>query len=475
MSVCDVKNLLQNECNIEPDQMKLIFKGKILKDHELLGDLQVVSGSNMHVVKSAPNASSPSTAVAVGTEGAAAAHAVVPSTNGNMHDNGGLNSLGGMGGAPGIGLGGMDPAMMQQMMALMGGTGSGSNGVPGGGMGGMGGMDPAMMGQMLQNPMVQQMVQQMAANPAMMQQAIQSNPMLQEMAEQNPMMQQMLSNPQMLQSMMNPQMMQMAAQMHAGGVGAAPSGATQAIEAPAGAPAPAAGTGFGSVSGGINSAPTGGMAGMDPAMMQQMMAMQGVSGNGGHGFPSGGMGGMDPAMMGQMLQNPMMQQMVQQMASNPAMMQQMIQGNPMLQQMAQQNPMMQQMLSNPQMLQTMLNPRMMQMVAQMHGSGMGATPTGTMGAIGAPEGAVSPAVGAPAAGNPMMDPAMMAMMQQMMAGGGMAGVGGPPSVDRPADARYSPQAEQLKNMGFPDERCNMQALAQSNGDINMAITILVGA
>merc|ERR1740122_791512 len=89
-----------------------------------------------------------------------------------------------------------DPGMMQAMMGMMGGAG-----MPGAGAGAsnpMGGMDPAMIGQMMQNPVLQQMIQ--------------SNPMLQQMSQQNPMMAQMMSNPAVLQGamqmMQNPQMMQ---------------------------------------------------------------------------------------------------------------------------------------------------------------------------------------------------------------------------------------------------------------------------
>merc|ERR1719262_1683974 len=122
------------------------------------------------------------------------------------------------------------------MMQMMGGTGAatpGMSGAPvGAGVGGaapllpmmpgggnpMGGMDPAMIGQMMQNPMMQQMMQQMMQNPAMLQQLIQSNPMLQQMTQNDPMMAQMISNPQMMQASMqmmsNPQMMQAIGGMH---------------------------------------------------------------------------------------------------------------------------------------------------------------------------------------------------------------------------------------------------------------------
>merc|ERR1719503_191298 len=52
----------------------------------------------------------------------------------------------------------------------------------------MAGMDPAMLQGMLQNPMVQQMMQNLSQNPQMLQQMMQSNPMVQQMLQSNPMM-----------------------------------------------------------------------------------------------------------------------------------------------------------------------------------------------------------------------------------------------------------------------------------------------
>merc|ERR1740122_463910 len=179
------------------------------------------------------------------------------------------------------------------------------------------------------------------------------------------------------------------------------------------------------------SAPTANpMAAMmqDPGMMQAMMGMMG-----GAGMPSAGagasnpMGRMDPAMIGQMMQNPVMQQMMNNMFQNPAMLQQMIQSNPMLQQMSQQNPMMAQMMSNPAVLQgamqMMQNPQMIQMLQnpQMM-QALGGTP-GAMRGLPAPT-ATPPAGDAGAPAVPPANP-MAAMMQAIM---GMMGGSPPPTA-----------------------------------------------
>jgi len=228
----------------------------------------------------------------------------------------------------------------------------------------------------------------------------------------------------------------------------------------------------------------------DPAMMQAMQqTMGGIGGGGGTpgadpmaaGFGGLGMPGMnmDPAMMSQMLQNPMVQSMMQNLASNPQMLQTMVQNNPMLQNMAQQNPMLQTMLSNPQMLQAMMNPQMLQMIAQMRQSMPGLGPPGAM--TQTPTATGTPALGANTAASPggslpspMFNPAMMQAMQAMMGGG--PGLGGLPNTadTRPVEERFATQLDQLSNMGFPDKHSNLQALQTANGDVNQAINSLLG-
>ncbi|KAL4145381.1 hypothetical protein PRNP1_013053 [Phytophthora ramorum] len=109
--------------------------------------------------------------------------------------------------------------------------------------------------------------------------------------------------------------------------------------------------------------------------------------------PVGGFGGLGGDFASQ----------AQTLLQNPAMLQSMA-NNPMVQQMAQQNPMLAQALQNPALLSQSIqamqqNPAMMQQVNQM-----------------------------------MSDPNAMARMQQMMAGGGMGGLGGSPFGAAPPSA-----------------------------------------
>merc|ERR1719313_2773725 len=131
------------------------------------------------------------------------------------------------------------------------------------------------------------------------------------------------------------------------------------------------------------------------------------------------------------------------------------------------------------MMQAMLNMR--QSMAGMGTGAPGAMPQ-TPAATGTPSSATGmPAnPGAGALPNPMFDPAMMQAAMQTMMGGGMgagAGFGGgmPAPTAGPPEERFAVQLDQLSNMGFPDKHSNLQALQTANGDVNQAISSLLGA
>jgi ubiquilin len=257
----------------------------------------------------------------------------------------------------------------------------------------------------------------------------------------------------------------------AGATVATPTTAAPSVPAPPAPASSAPAVPAATVAPGAGADPFASMMG-DPTMMQEAMQMMGGGG------AAGGLGGMEhmlqnPQAMQQMLQNPMVQQMMQSMFQNPEMLQAMIQNNPMIQQRLQGNPMLQQMLSNPEMLRAMFNPQMMQTAMQMRSM---------MGNTGAP--ATVPQSPAPAGNgapaSPMFDPAMLQNMMQAMQGGmgnNLSGLGGlsNPADTTPPEERYAKQVQQLENMGFPDKHSNVQALVQSNGDVNMAINSLIGA
>ncbi|KAF1334415.1 Ubiquitin family protein, partial [Globisporangium splendens] len=94
---------------------------------------------------------------------------------------------------------------------------------PWAGLGGLGGMNagamggapnPEMMTQILQNPLFQPVLEQIANNPELfLSQMEQMNPQMSQMLNANPQVRQMMQNPDFLRAMMNPQNMQAMMQM----------------------------------------------------------------------------------------------------------------------------------------------------------------------------------------------------------------------------------------------------------------------
>ena len=265
-----------------------------------------------------------------------------------------------------------------------------------------------------------------------------------------------------------------------------------------------------------NTANAGAQAGAVPNMFGGMGGMGGFGG--GMGGFGGGMGGMDPNTISQMMQNPMVQQMMTQMMSNPDYVNNMINSNPMLSQMVAANPQMRQMLTDPGFVQQMMNPQAIQAAMAMAGNGglgafggmggMGANPfaapaagTGTASttATGAENGASTAASGTgTAAAGPDWN-ALNNMMSQVLggnnagAGFGAAGTAGaqqpafggfpfafqPPQqqqqfVQIPPEERFRSQLEQLREMGFFDPQANINALIATNGNVNAALERLLG-
>jgi ubiquilin len=220
----------------------------------------------------------------------------------------------------------------------------------------------------------------------------------------------------------------------------------------------------------------------------------GAGGMPGGMFPGmGGMGGMpSPAQQAasrQMLQNPAMRQMMSQMLSDPNTIQQLSSSNPELGRMLE-NPMMRNMLSDPNFLESMANMPAL--------GGMGGMPGG-MG-------------GMPGGMNPLMQgfpPPMFPPPQQqsnaspngtipafdfssVLSGLNAATVAPAPTNTSssnttpvsstpipqplpPPSERFAAQNAQLQSMGFTDSTANINALTQTNGNINAAVERLLGS
>jgi len=239
-----------------------------------------------------------------------------------------------------------------------------------------------------------------------------------------------------------------------------------------------------------------------------MGGMGGMPGMGGMGMP--GLG-FDPQTTTALLQDPIVQNMMQQMFSNPELMQQMMNSNPMMQQMLNSNPGLRNMMSNPEFLRQMSNPQtinsliqMQNAMQQLQGTGffpptpnpflpqqpqnqltppspsLGTTPTTpttpTIPTTNPTIPTTNPST--PTTGQVPFD---YSRMFQMF--GGMPGLNpfGAPNQQQqpqqqqqdPPDVRFRVQLEQLKELGFLDQQANLNALIATSGNVELAIDRLL--
>lgn len=183
--------------------------------------------------------------------------------------------------------------------------------------------------------------------------------------------------------------------------------------------------------------------------MQQMM-QGGFGGMGGfNNMP--GMENFNPETAAALLNSPMVQEMMQQIASNPQLLRDIVGNNPYLQPMMQQNPIFNQMMNNPELLRSVMNPGMLQSNVQQQQSAAGNT--------GANRGA-----------NNLFNPLLA---------GGLPGFNLPgagiPADTRPPEERYAFQLQTLEEMGFTNREENLSVLNSTGGDISAAITRLLEA
>ncbi|KAI9099277.1 hypothetical protein DFS34DRAFT_617014 [Phlyctochytrium arcticum] len=204
-------------------------------------------------------------------------------------------------------------------------------------------------------------------------------------------------------------------------------------------------------------------------------ATAGAGGNPFAAFGGGGMGGgmsaMDPSMMAGLLNNPAVAQSISQMMSNPQMLDQLTAMNPGMASMI--TPQVREMMGSEEFRRIMSDPNMMRSMMQMGpmmsamngGGGMGGMGGGNpmAGMFGA--GANSP--GAPGAGAPGLNPALLQSLMGSM--GGMGAGAAPPQDSRPPEERFATQLQQLQEMGFYDATENVRALTLTHGNVQAAV------
>jgi ubiquilin len=216
------------------------------------------------------------------------------------------------------------------------------------------------------------------------------------------------------------------------------------------------------------------------------------------GFPAGMPNMNDPAALSAMMQNPMMQQMLQ----NPELMmqvrswissysyifpspRQMARMNPQLNSMLQANPQLEAVLTDPEAMRRMADPanlqamiQMQQAMQQLQRSGL--APAGGLGMPpmggGMFPGFPAPAAAPVAAGNTTIGGLDFS---SLLSGAGApqpstASFSAPPSAtSRSPEVRFESQLQQLEGMGFTDREANVRALIASNGNVNSAVERLL--
>ncbi|KAG4076328.1 hypothetical protein HA402_005771 [Bradysia odoriphaga] len=474
----DFKQLVAEKFESEPELLCLIFAGKIMKDSDTLKAHNVKDGLTVHlVIKAPPRPENEATA---------------PRPAADVRQTPfGLNQLGGL---AGIGALGGDSSTFMDLQARM------QNELM---------SNPEVMRTLLDNPLVQQMMN----NPDTMRSLLTSNPHMQELMQRNPEISHMLNNPELLRQTMelarNPSMLQELMRSHDRAISnleSVPGGysALQRIYRDIQEPLmnaqseltrnPFSGL-VDNSTGGNN--PQQGSENRDP--LPNPWAPNQGGGGGGTNAPSSGI-----------LNSPAMQSLMQQMSENPSLMQNLMNApytrtmmeslaadpnmaanlisqspllanNPQLQdQMRTMMPQFVQQMQNPEVQSMLSNPQALNAIMQIQ-QGMeqlrSAAP-GLVGSMGIP-----PMPGAPPATNATsgttntlpnlapntQNPALFSeFMTRMM--GSMASGANP---NLPPEERYSSQLEQLASMGFMNREANIQALTATFGDINAAVERLL--
>ncbi|KAH6669334.1 hypothetical protein B0J14DRAFT_641240 [Halenospora varia] len=440
-TVLDLKTKLAGDDfeKVPADRQRLIYSGRVMKNEDPLSKYNIKAGNTIHMVKSAQsNIKQNPESSASPSGGAPRAAAGVPQ---NMAAGTANNPLAGLTGARYAG-----------HMALPGAEMFGADG-------GMGAPpSEEAFAQMMDDPNVQQTINEALNNPAMIDMMIQQTPGLRD----NPHAREMLSSPEFRRMMTNPQALRQAAQIRrmmqggSGGGGFPAPGVTDTT--PAGA--------AGSNTAGTNAPP-------NPFAMFPGGGLGGLGGQGGNPFA---------AMFNPPGQTPAQTPPAPRSAGQgtPG------QGTPSANTDANaanpfaslfggaggagaQNPFGGGM---PQ-----ITPEMLQQMNQILGGMGGQGGAGAQNPFGA-------------GGLPPPTPEMMQQLNQLMQGTGgqgmndLFGLGGgfgagnptsppPPADTRPPEERYADQLRQLNDMGFFDFDKNVEALRRSGGSVQGAIENLL--
>lgn len=461
----------------EPDQLCLIFAGKILKDNDTLKAHNVKDGLTVHLVIKAPPRAEPE-------GGPRRPPADIGATPFGLNQLGGLSGMEALGAGPGTFMD-LQARMQNELMS-----------------------NPDMMRTILDNPMVQQMMN----NPDTMRSLITSNPQMQDLMQRNPEISHMLNNPDLLRQTMelarNPSMLQELMRSHdraMSNLESVPGGynALQRIYRDIQEPMLDAATGAlarNPFSGLVDSNASGpnpqqGAENRNPLPNPWAPGQPRTAGG-------DGSGGTTPQAPANVLNTPAMQSLLQQMSENPSMMSNLMNApytrsmmealsadpnmasnllsqnpllanNPQLQdQMRQMMPQFLQQMQNPEMQAMMTNPQALNAIMQIQQAmeQLRQAAPGLVGTFGIPppapgvhtigetpnttDSSTTPTTTPAAAQNrATANNALFTDFMSRMIGGMNNQTAAP---NQPPEERYSSQLEQLTSMGFVNREANLQ-------------------
>ncbi|XP_033229970.1 ubiquilin-1 isoform X2 [Belonocnema kinseyi] len=494
----DFKEAVAKKFDAQPEQLCLIFAGKIMKDHETLGTHNVKDGLTVHLVIKSPRAA--------GSQCNQDTSANPQRTQGVSPF--GLGSLGGMVGLESLGMGSGNFIELQQRMQreLL--------------------SNPDTMRQVLDNPLVQSLMN----DPENMRALVTANPQMQELMQRNPEISHMLNNPELLRQTMelarNPSMLQELMRSHdraLSNLESIPGGYSalrrmyRDIQEPMLAAAANERNPFAALvenNGPDNQPnPQQGQENRDP-LPNPWNSEQGENSttapptppaSQGRGlFESPGIQSLttqimeNPTLMRNLLNAPYTRSMLEAMAADPAMANRVMSANPffrlnpqMQEQMRSMMPTLIQQMQNPQMQNVVSNPDALAAIMQIQqgmeqlrtvapelveNMGLTVPPTiGTAPTIGTTTGTTSPNTTPAQPIDPTQQQSFSQFMARMVSAMALnQGVEVDGQVP-PPEERYRAQLEQLTAMGFRNRDANLQALIATFGDVNAAVERLLGS
>ncbi|XP_044469833.1 ubiquitin domain-containing protein DSK2b-like isoform X2 [Mangifera indica] len=507
-SVETFKAVLSEKCEIPPEQQRLIYKGRILKDDQTLKSYGLEADHTVHLVRGfAAAAANPSGATNTGGSTPTQNTARVVGTNegdamggsgfgASLFPGLGMNGLAGTG-APGGLFGAGLPEFEQVQQQLT--------------------RNPNIMREIMNMPVVQNLMN----NPEIMRNLIMNNPQMREIIDRNPELAHVLNDPgtlrQTLEAARNPELMRemmrntdramsniesspegfnMLRRMYetvqepflnatsmtgnAGNETANPFAALLGNQAgnqardgstnpsttnsdTTGSPAPNTNPLPNPwASGGTGGAPTN-TTRSNIVGDTRTPTPAGLGGLGLPGFESllGAM--QDSNSLNQMMQNPAISQMMQSLLSNPQYMNQILGLNPQMRSILDSNSQLREMMQNPEFLRQLTSPETMQQMLTLQQS--------LLAQLGRAQSTQEPGQTGLGAGAPNMGG--LEMLMNMFGGLGAGSLAAPRS-DVPPEQLYATQLSQLQEMGFFDTQENIRALIATAGNVHAAVERLLG-